>query len=292
MVEGTAPTGAASVDGAQIAHLERLARAARRLIVRAIYQAQAGHLGGPLSAVDLLTALYFGVLNVDPARPRWEDRDRFVLSKGHSSIALYAVMALRGFFPEEELLTFDQIDSRLQGHPDMTSLEGLDMSTGSLGQGISAAVGMALGAKLLHKGFHTWVMIGDGEAQEGQVWEAAFIATQYRLGNLTAIMDWNGLQQFGWGAGSSKERQPPAEHVPGVFRAFGWEVLTIDGHDMGEILAAYRQALAPRCAPLLIAARTVKGKGVSFMEHDFNWHARPPSAHDLERALQELRDID
>lgn len=285
-------TGASAVDTARLADLERTARAARRLVVRAVHRAQAGHLGGPLSAVDLLTALYFGVLSIDPARPHWEDRDRFVLSKGHSSIALYAVMALRGFFPEEELLTFDQIDSRLQGHPDMRSLEGLDMSTGSLGQGISAAVGMALGARLLQKHFHTWVMIGDGEAQEGQVWEAAFIASQYHLGNLTAILDWNGLQQFGWGAGSSKERQPPAEHVPGVFRAFGWQVLTIYGHDMGAIMAAYRRALEPREMPLLIAARTIKGKGVSFMEHDFSWHARPPSAGDLERALRELQDLE
>lgn len=289
MVVGINATGAAP-DDAQLARLERTARAARRLIVQSIYTAQAGHLGGPLSAVDLLTALYFGVLNVDTANPRWPDRDRFVLSKGHSSIALYAVLALRGFFPIEELATFDAIDSRLQGHPDMTRLDCLDMSTGSLGQGISAAVGMALGAKLRQKSFHTWAMIGDGETQEGQVWEAAFIAERYHLGNLTTILDANGLQQFGWGRGSDVERQPPAPHVPDAFRAFGWRVDEIDGHDMRAILAAYRRALEPREQPLLIVARTVKGKGVSYMEHNYSWHARPPTGQDLERALEELAD--
>jgi transketolase len=290
MVEEARAGGA--IDDAQIAHLLRTARAARRLIVQSIHTAQAGHLGGPLSAVDLITALYFGVMNVDTANPRRPDRDRFVLSKGHSSIALYTVLALRGFFPTEELATFDAIDSRLQGHPDMTRLDCLDMSTGSLGQGISAAVGMALGAKLKGMPFHTWAMIGDGETQEGQVWEAAFIAARYQLGNFTTILDANGLQQFGWGRGSDFERQPPAQHVPDAFRAFGWQVDEIDGHDMRAIMAAYRRALEPRERPLLIVARTVKGKGVSYMEHNYNWHARPPTEQDLERALEELADPD
>jgi transketolase len=289
MVEPAAASGEV-IDDAQVTRLERTARAARRLIVQTIHTAQAGHLGGPLSAVDLLTALYFGALHVDPANPRWPDRDRFVLSKGHCSIALYAVLALRGFFPTDELATFDAIDSRLQGHPDMTRLDCLDMSTGSLGQGISAAVGMALGAQLRRMPFHTWAMIGDGETQEGQVWEAAQVAVRYRLGNFTTILDANGLQQFGWGRGSDVERQPPAEHAPAAFRAFGWQVEEIDGHDMRAILAAYRCALQPRAQPLLIVARTVKGKGVSFMEHNFVWHARPPSDQDLERALRELAD--
>jgi len=273
-----------------VGELEHLARQARRLIVQSIFTAQAGHLGGPLSAVDLLVALYFAVLKVDTSQPRWPNRDRFVLSKGHSSISLYAVLALRGFFPIAELATFDALDTRLQGHPDMTRLDCLDMSTGSLGQGISAAVGMALGAKLQDSTFHTWVMIGDGEIQEGQVWEAALIAARYHLDNLTVILDANGLQQFGWGHGSDLERRPPAEHASAAFRAFGWEVLDVDGHNMAAILDAYRQALTIRGHPTLINAHTVKGKGVSFMEHSFNWHAKVPTQHDVERALQELQD--
>ncbi|HLG51979.1 MAG TPA: transketolase, partial [Chloroflexota bacterium] len=176
--------------------LRETARQVRRLVVQSVYRAKAGHLGGPLSAADVLTVLYFKILRVDPSRPDWPDRDRFILSKGHSAIALYATLALRGFFPVEELDTFDEIDSRLQGHPDMTRTPGLDMSTGSLGQGLSPGVGMALGARLLGKDFHTWVMLGDGEIQEGQIWEAAFVAERYRLDNLTAILDYNGLQQY------------------------------------------------------------------------------------------------
>src|SRR5213083_245352 len=181
-----------------IRELERLAAQVRGDCVRAVYEAKGGHLGGPLSCADILVALYFGVLNVRPEEPGWEDRDRFIMSKGHSSIGLYATMAARGYFPREELMTFDAIDSRLQGHPDMTKLPGLDASTGSLGQGLSVGVGMALGAKLKEKDFHTWVILGDGEIQEGQVWEAAFVADRYGLDNLTAILDFNKLQQFGW----------------------------------------------------------------------------------------------
>ena len=178
------------------------------------------------SGREILTALYFGVLRIDPTHPQDPDRDRFILSKGHSSIALYTVLALRGYFPVEELFTFDQIDSRLQGHPDMTKLPGIDMSTGSLGQGISPGLGMALGAQLLHKDFHTWVLIGDGESQEGQVWEAAFIAKQYGLGNLTVIMDGNGLQQFGWGRGSdlSASHLQPTCRMPSVPSAGRWNL--------------------------------------------------------------------
>src|SRR5205814_1369435 len=164
----------------------------------AIYEAQAGHLGGPLSAADMLVALYFEVLRIDPRRPDWPERDRFILSKGHSSIGLYVVLALRGYFPIAELATFDQIDSRLQGHPDMKALPGLDMSTGSLGQGLSPGVGMALAARMKGLGFHTWVMLGDGEIQEGQIWEACFTASRLELDNITAILDYNRLPQFGW----------------------------------------------------------------------------------------------
>src|SRR5215216_4454121 len=171
---------------------------ARRLIVESIHRAGAGHLGGPLSATDLLVNLYFDVLDVDPTRPHWEQRDRFILSKGHSSIAIYVVLALRGFLSVEELKTFDQVDSRLQGHPCMKTLPGVDMSTGSLGQGLSPGVGMALGARHAGLDFHTWVILGDGEIQEGQIWEACFVAARFGLGNLTVVLDYNKLPQFGW----------------------------------------------------------------------------------------------
>ena len=178
--------------------LRRKSTEARKLIVKAIHHAGAGHLGGPMSAADLLVALYFDQMTIDSARPDWAERDRFILSKGHSSIALYTVLAMRGYFPVEELQTFDAAHSRLQGHPDMHALPGLEMSTGSLGQGLSPGAGMALGARLRGLPFSTWVMLGDGEIQEGQIWEAAFMAARYRLDNLTAILDYNGLPQFGW----------------------------------------------------------------------------------------------
>ena len=187
-----------SLTRARHAELKRYAIQLRRLVVESVHHAGAGHLGGPMSAAELLIALYFAELNIDPARPRDENRDRFILSKGHSSIGLYAALALRGYLPIEELATFDAIDSRLQGHPDMSVLPGLDMSTGSLGQGLSPGLGMALAARLKGQDFRTWVMIGDGDSQEGQIWEAAFVAARYGLDNLTAILDWNGLQQYGW----------------------------------------------------------------------------------------------
>lgn len=189
--------------------LMNIAAEIRRNVVKTVYHAGAGHLGGPMSATDLLTALYFEVMNIDPKNPSWENRDRFVLSKGHSAIALYCTLAERGYFPKEELDTFDEIDSRLQAHPDMKLLPGLDMSTGSLGQGISAAVGMALGAKLKGMPFRTYCMIGDGEAQEGQVWEAADVAAKYRLDNLTVILDYNRLQQYGWEGTEGRTREIP-----------------------------------------------------------------------------------
>jgi transketolase len=178
--------------------LKRLAIQLRRLVVESVHHAGAGHLGGPMSAAEMLIGLYFETLDIDPGKPRDDDRDRFILSKGHCSIGLYSALALRGYFPIDELKTFDAIDSRLQGHPDMDVLPGLDMSTGSLGQGLSPGLGMALAARLKNQDFHTWVMVGDGDSQEGQIWEAAFVAARYGLDNLTAILDWNGLQQYGW----------------------------------------------------------------------------------------------
>jgi transketolase len=269
--------------------LRRLSQEARRLIVTSIYRAGAGHLGGPLSATDLLVALYFDQLDVDPARPDWLERDRFILSKGHSSIALYAVLAMRGYYPIEELDTFDQIDSRLQGHPDMSKLPGLDMSTGSLGQGLSPGVGMALGARLKGLSFHTWVMLGDGEIQEGQIWEAVFTAARYELDNLTAILDYNRLPQFGWPqAGHFARTERPIDDPAAKFAAFGWQTVECDGHDHADIRRAFDTALAQRGQPTCIIAHTVKGKGVSFMEGDFNWHAKVPTEAQLAQALAEI----
>jgi transketolase len=275
--------------------LQRLGNDIRRHVLRTVHHVGAGHIGGVLSAADIFAALYFSELHIDPQRPRWDERDRFILSKGHCAIGLYAVLAMRGYFSITELDTFDAIDSRLQGHPDMRKLPGLDMSTGSLGQGLSPGVGMALGARILGKGFRTWVMLGDGEIQEGQIWEAAFIASRYELENLTAILDWNHLQQYGWstetGYGSSARRDP-TDHPGEKWRAFGWHVVECNGHDVAAFLQACSEAQAMRHRPTLILAHTIKGKGVSFMENEFTWHSRPISDSDLARALEELDKAD
>jgi len=267
--------------------LKQTAARVRARVLVSVHHAGGGHVGGPLSCTDMLVALYFHVLNIDPSRPDWQERDRFILSKGHSTIALYAVLAERGYFPVDELLTFDAIDSRLQGHPDMTKTPGIDMSSGSLGQGISPALGMALGARLLGKPFHTYVMLGDGESQEGQVWEAAFVAARYGLNNLTAILDYNGLQQFGWQK-PGEHMLTPIEHPARKWQAFGWNTIEIDGHDIPEFIAAIQTAQSLVDKPTIIIAHTVKGKGVSFMEDQFDWHARVPSDAELVAALKEL----
>ncbi|MBO1002639.1 transketolase [Pseudogracilibacillus auburnensis] len=263
------------------------ARLARRYVIETVHHAGAGHLGGPLSAIDLLTYLYFKEMNIDPKNPRNENRDRFVLSKGHSAIGLYSVLALRGYLPVEELKTFDAINSRLQAHPDLNALPGLDMSTGSLGQGISAAVGMALGAKLQNKAFRTYCIVGDGESQEGQVWEAADVASKYRLDNFVAILDYNKLQQFGWN-GENGRRKIPVEAPENRWRAFGWHVISIDGHNFEEIEAAFKEAREVKDRPTIIIANTVKGKGVSFMENAYLWHSRVPTNEELANAIKEL----
>jgi transketolase len=268
--------------------LTRLSAQTRKLILQSVHTAGAGHIGGPLSVTDLLVNLYFDRLNVDPARPDWAERDRLILSKGHSSIALYVVLALRGYLPVDELKTFDQIDSRLQGHPDMTALPGLDMSTGSLGQGLSPGVGMALGARLRGLDFRTWVILGDGEIQEGQIWEACFTASRLELDNVTAILDYNRLPQFGWPAPSAYTRERPIDDPAAKFRAFGWNTLECNGHDHTELRQAFDAAEAVKGQPTCIIAHTVKGKGVSFMEGDFNWHAKVPTDDELRRALAEL----
>lgn len=270
--------------------LRSLAGTVRASCVRAVAHAGAGHLGGPLSAADLLVALYFRILNVRPQEPAWPDRDRFILSKGHSSIALYATMALRGYLPLEELDTFDGDRSRLQGHPDMTRLPGLDMSTGSLGMGLSAGAGMALGARLRGGPERTYVLLGDGECQEGAVWEAVSVGARYRLDNLCAIVDANDLQQYGWAGDDPAEPQPPWE--PGAlarqWAAFGWAVLEVDGHDMEAIVTTLEAAADVQGRPTVVIAHTVKGKGVSFMEGRFEWHARVPTTDEAAQALEEL----
>lgn len=271
--------------------LRSVATSVRRSVISAIHHAGAGHIGGPLSATDLLTVLYFHELRIDPADPSWPDRDRFIFSKGHSSIALYATLAERGYFPTEELLTFDQLDSRLQGHPDMLVTPGIDMSTGSLGQGLSPGLGMALAARLTGKDYRTYVMIGDGEAQEGQIWEASMVAARYKVDNLVAILDWNGLQQYGWSeAGRGPDdRMNPLEDPAGKWRAFGWYVIELDGHDLRAVVAALDEARSIRGQPTMLIAHTVKGKGVSFMEGNYLWHAKPITDEELGLALGELR---
>lgn len=273
-----------------IPELEALSRQSRRLILQSVHQAGAGHIGGPLSVTDILVSLYFNELRINPNDPINEHRDRIILSKGHSSIALYTVMALRGYLPVDELVTFDQINSRLQGHPDVTALPGLDMSTGSLGQGLSTGIGMALGARLKKVDFHTWVILGDGEIQEGQVWEAAFVAARYKLSNLTAIIDANNLPQFGWPDPSGHTRETPYDDPAAKFRAFGWNVVEVDGHDHQALLSAWKQVHAHQEGPTCVIARTVKGKGVSFMEGDYLWHAQVPTQDDLDNAGLELAE--
>jgi transketolase len=249
--------------------------------------------------MDLLVALYFTQLRIDPDHPREPDRDRFILSKGHCSIGLYSVLALRGYFPVGELATFDQGDSRLQGHPDMLLTPGVDASTGSLGQGLSAACGMALGAKRLGKDFHTWVMLGDGEIEEGMVWESVLCAPRYRLDNLTAIIDVNGLQQYGWPAAAADrfDRSEPVGHVdlPAVFRGFGWNTISINGHDFTQILPALDQAAGHRGVtgkPTVILARTEKGHGLTFTAGTYKWHNGVANADQLAAAKKELRDVE
>ncbi|MDO5092047.1 MAG: transketolase [Propionibacteriaceae bacterium] len=261
-----------------VAKLKEVARKVRWHIMNTVATSKAGHIGGPLSATDLMVALYFAEMNVDPANPQDPGRDRFILSKGHSAIGLYSVLALRGYFPVEELATFDQGGSRLQGHPDMRLTPGIDASTGSLGMGLSVGLGIAIAAKKQNQDFHTFVVIGDGESQEGQVWEAVQVAPRYGLDNLTAIFDLNGLQQYGWPKGSSDrfDRGEPMGHVDmeTVMKGFGWNTASIDGNDYDQILAAFARNRELRSSgrPTAILARTTKGAGISFTAGTYKWH--------------------
>lgn len=263
--------------------LQAMACRVRMGVLTATHGAKAGHPGGSLSSADLFAYLYFKELNVDPNHPKKWDRDRFVLSKGHCAPGLYAALALRGFFPWEDLKTLRHIDSYLQGHPDMKSIPGVDMSTGSLGQGISAACGMALAAKLQNNPCRVYALLGDGEIQEGQVWEAMMFAHHYKLDNLCAVIDNNGLQIDG-----------PVDQVMSPYpildklRAFGWEAAEIDGHDFGQMEAAFAQAKAVEGRPFAIVMKTTKGKGVSFMENQAGWHGKAPNDEQAGTALGEL----
>lgn len=256
---------------------------ARMGIIEGVFNAKSGHPGGSLSCVDILTYLYFDHMNIDPQDPKNEDRDRFVLSKGHAAPALYSVLALRGFFPVEELKTLRKSDSMLQGHPSVKYTLGVDMCTGSLGQGISAACGMALGAKLAGKDFRVFTVLGDGEIQEGQVWEAAMYASAKGLDNLVAVVDNNGLQIDGKIA-EVNSPYPIAEK----FKSFGWNVLEISAHSFDEIDAAFNAAAEFKGKPSVIVASSVKGKGVSFMEDQVGWHGTAPNAEQYEQAMSEL----
>jgi len=277
------------IDPALKRDLQEKAVRVRKMILEAVVTAGAGHVGGPLSMVETAVALYFKMMRVDPKNPQWADRDRFVLSKGHCCVALYATLALKGFFPLEEVNTYDAINSRMQGHPDMTKTPGIDMASGSLGTGASPALGMALAAKRLGKDFHTWVLLGDGEIEEGQVWEMAWVADYYKADNLTAIVDYNKIQQFGFPKnGNLRDRVNPLTQVPEKWRAFGWHVLEVDGHDFDALIPAMEEAKRTKGRPTCIIAHTIKGKGVSFMEGDYNWHAKVPSKDELAKALAEL----
>lgn len=257
---------------------------ARMGIIEEVFNAKSGHPGGSLSCVDILTYLYFQHMNIDPKNPKWEDRDRLVLSKGHVAPALYAVMALKGFFPVEELKTLRKSDSMLQGHPSMKLTPGVDMSTGSLGQGISTACGMALGAKLSNKNFRVYAILGDGEIQEGQVWEAAMYASAKGLDNLVAVVDNNGLQIDG----KISDVNSPYP-IPEKFKAFGWNVIEICAHSFDEIDAAFKAAAEFKGKPSVIVATSTKGKGVSFMEDQVSWHGAAPNAEQYEQAMSELK---
>ena len=266
--------------------LKRIANNIRKGIIEGVYNAASGHPGGSLSIADIMTYLYFEEMNVKPEEPKWEGRDRFVLSKGHTAPALYATLAERGFFDKEELKTLRKTTSRLQGHPDMKGTPGVDMTTGSLGLGISAACGMALSAKVYGKDYRTYTIIGDGESEEGQVWEAAMFAAHYKLDNLVAVLDLNGLQIDG----PIAEVMNPAPHDE-KFRAFGWHVITINAHCFDEIEAAFAEAKTVKGKPTVIIANSVKGKGVSYMENKCEWHGQAPKADLYEVAMAELEKI-
>ena len=268
----------------RITELKNIANNIRIGIIDATHAAKSGHPGGSLSIADILSYLYFEEMNIDPENPKKEGRDRFVLSKGHTAPALYSTLAHRGFFPVDDLVTLRKIDSYLQGHPDMHKIPGVDMSAGSLGLGISAACGMALAGKIDNEDYRVYTIIGDGESEEGQVWEASMFACHYKLDNLCVILDLNGLQIDG----PITEVMNPTPHDK-KFEAFGFHVITIDGHDFNDIERAFSEARATKGRPTVIIAKTTKGKGVSFMENSVSWHGAAPNDEQHATAIEELK---
>lgn len=269
----------------EIKELEKMAKKIRREIVEQVYTAQSGHPGGSLSVADILTVLYFYEMKVDEKKPQWEDRDRLVLSKGHCSPALYSCLANKGFFKEEELKSFRNIEGKLQGHPDMKKVTGVDMTTGSLGQGLSVANGMAIAGKIDQKDYRVYCIVGDGEIEEGQIWEAAMAANQYQLDNLCVIVDNNNLQIDG-----TIEEVMSSYPIDEKFKSFGFQIIKIDGHDIEEIVKALEVAKNVKGKPTCILAKTTKGKGVSFMENQVGWHGKAPNEEQYKQAIEELRD--
>ena len=255
----------------------------RKSVIEEVYNAASGHPGGSLSAADILTVLYFNQMNIDPKDPKNENRDRFVLSKGHASPVLYAALAERGYFDKEELKTFRKLGSMLQGHPDMKGVPGVDMSTGSLGQGLSAANGMALASKMDSKGYRVYALLGDGEIEEGQIWEAVMTASHYNLDNLCVIVDNNNLQIDG-----SVDCVMNVYPIDEKFRSFGFEVFTVDGNNIDELITIFEKAKTVKGKPTAIVAKTIKGKGVSFMENQVGWHGKAPKEEEYKIAMEEL----
>lgn len=267
----------------KVKELQQKARKIREDIIEEVYQAKSGHPGGSLSVADILTVLYFQEMKIKPENPNWEERDRLVLSKGHCSPALYSCLANRGYFPIEDLKTFRNINSYLQGHPDKNKVSGVDMTTGSLGQGLSCANGMAMAGKMNHKDYRVYCILGDGEIEEGQVWEAAMAASHYRLDNLCVIVDNNNLQIDG-----TIEEVMSSYPIDEKFRSFGFQVINIDGHDIEEIIKAFEVAKNIKDKPTCIIAKTIKGKGVDFMENQAGWHGKAPNEEQYKQARQSL----
>ena len=267
-----------------IVDFEEKARQIRKNIIEQVYSAKSGHLGGSLSIADIMTVLYFKELNIDENNPKWEKRDRLVLSKGHCTPALYASLAERGFFEKEKLKTFRNINSNLQGHPDMNKVPGVDMTTGSLGQGLSVANGMAIAGKIDNKNYRVYCILGDGEIEEGQIWEAAMAANKYKLDNLCVIIDNNNLQIDG-----TIEEVMSSYPIDEKFKSFGFQIINIDGHDIDEIMKAFEVARNIKGKPTCIIAKTIKGKGVSFMENQVGWHGKAPNEDEYRQAINELR---
>lgn len=265
--------------------LKKIAKNIRKSIIEMLFKSKSGHPGGSLSAVEILTALYYDEMNIDPKNPKKEDRDRFVLSKGHAAPVLYATLAEKGYFDKEELSHLRQTGAMLQGHPDMKGTSGVEMSTGSLGQGFSVACGMALASKIEDSPWRVYTLLGDGEIQEGIIWEAAMSSAHYKLDNLVAFLDFNGLQIDG-----KNEDVMNVNPVADKFKAFGWNVIEIDGHDYDQIFAALDNAKDTIAKPTIIIAKTIKGKGVSFMENNAGWHGKAPSEEEMKKAIVEIEE--